>query len=269
MLNLDDSAPRIQLGSQIEHLLFQAAAWPSLSGATTQAEILGKLDGEVKFEDVTAPEFVEGGESVTISARVMQRTPGGTLTPAAGAEVRLWASTSLEQEMSAIAESDGTVEFTVTHAVPDPNFDGVHRYTGFHDLTLFLATHATFSHVITAEHEQIVRGRIAIKLTSAHFDDDSTDALAGTVVLVPTSPVRAVNIDFLVTKGGQPLQGHAVTATLTGAGTIDPAESTYTDGHVSVLYIPEPGSSGTAYVAPQVAHADGQVVAGRADIQLS
>jgi hypothetical protein len=207
---------------------------------------------------------------VPVSGRLLQQLPGGSAQALQGVRVVLEAPGSVEQSLVDYTDAEGRFSFAPTHGLPDPGFAGVHRFTGFHDLDMHLRASSPLSPLVQAQHHLVVRGRLTVDLVSARYTDDDSDARAGSVVLAP--PHRPVWLHFSVRKGGQALPGRALDAppTLTGDGMIQSyTTTTGTDGLVSVIYSAQGANGAVAYVAVAVSSDDGQVAAGRADLQLS
>ncbi|MCZ2438601.1 MAG: hypothetical protein LC119_00310 [Burkholderiales bacterium] len=256
--------------ARIEERLVEAEMLPALRGSTQADAVIARLDIALTFVDIAAPEFSDGAAAVTVSGRVLLRLPGATPVPAAAISVDAMADASVEGRVSVKTDDEGRFSITLTHGIPDPSFAGVHRFTGFHDLAVKLSAVAPVSVLVHAEHAVLIRGRLVVKLADATYTDDGSDALAGSVVLVPGA--RSVWMHFRATKGGQALPQHAIEGApvLHGDGMIESyTRQTGSDGLVSVIYAPvAQGSSGVAYISATVATDDGQVSTGRADLQF-
>jgi hypothetical protein len=255
---------------RIDRLLAAAAVLPALRGPTQPEDLIARLDVSLDFVEWSVPAFSDGGAPLPVSGRLLQRLPGGQSLPLAGASVRLESPGSVEQSLVTTTDAEGRFSFQPTHGLPDPDFAGVHRFTGFHDLDLHVRAASAISPLIHAQHSLVVRGRLAVSLISARYTDDDSDALAGSVVLAPLG--RQVWLHFIVRKGGQAFTDQALDGppTLTGEGLIDSYTTlTGNDGLVSVIYSAQGASAGVAYIAVAISSDDGQVAAGRADLQLA
>jgi hypothetical protein len=251
---------------RLDRLLAVQGNWSEISGTTSSSDVIGRLQASVSIEDITAPNEVEGGEMVTIAARIMMRLPDGSTRPAAGAPVHLVAYPSIEEHLSGIADDDGRVTFSFRHGVPEPDFAGVHRFAGFLDLEVYLSASAPFSILISNSIKHVVTGAIAITLEEAVSDDDGSTALIGSIVHAKVGV--PVLLNFRATKGGQPLQEHAVKEIrVNGAGTAD-TTNTDAEGSFTVTYLTTTGSGTIAYLSPVVETSQADSAAGLATIQI-
>lgn len=258
--------------NRLDKLLYDAASLPPLRGTTTQDDILGQLQGSLWFADLQAPSFSPGGAPLAISGRLMQRLPGGQDMPVPDATVRVTAAGTIEDNLLVTSGSDGRFSFTITHGVPDPDYAGIHRFTGFHDLEVYMSAHSTISNLVMADAKIAIPGRLVVSLLEASYDDDGSDARShpsNNIVLAANS--RKIWIKFLVTKGGQALVRHPLDGapSLNGDGHVESfIGSTSLDGVASILYNPMGVNTGVGYLSIQVSTSDGQVAAGRADLQF-
>jgi len=258
---------------RLDKLLVDAGLFPALHGSTAPAEVLSRLDIALGFTDLQAPAFSEGGVPFTVSGRLMQRLPQGELQPLANATVRMQSPATTEETLVVPTDAQGRFSLTVTQGVPDPDFVGVSRYTGLHDVPLHLSALSPVSQLVSVQQQIVVPGRLVVRLAEAvyaHSGDDARSHPANNIVLAAGG--RTIWMHFAVTKGGQKLTQHALSGppTLHGAGHIESyTQSTMHDGLVSVIYDPLGADSGTAYLSVQIASNDGQVAAARADLQFS
>jgi hypothetical protein len=259
--------------TRLDKLLADAAMLPPLRGATTQADVLGRLDATLSFVDLQFPAFSEGGTPLTISGRLLQRLPGGQQDPLANATVRVHAPGTYEENFTIATGTDGRFSFTVTHGIPDPNSVVITRFTGFHDLSVFLSAHSIISPLIMANEMVAIPGKLVIRLLEAVYMDNGNDARSdpSNNIVLATSGLK-IWLHFVITKGGQILTEHPLDAppALYGGGNIDSyTTTTRQDGLISVIYDPLDNNTGVAYLSVQASTGDGQVAAARADLQFS
>jgi hypothetical protein len=255
--------------ARVEAMLGLAQRWPDIAGAVTAGDVLGQLELELQLEVTPSAALVAGGENVSFAVRVLQSAPGGAgASPLANARVRIWSPASVEEDREATTDSDGRATLTLTKGVSDPNFAGVDRFAGHHDLTVYATALSPLSNFVHVTRELTVRGAVRIDLVGARYDDNGDNALSGSVVLVPAA--RAVNLEFRATKGGQALQRLAVTGvSLNGPGNLEAPTLTDARGHFNVVYIPTPGAQGVAYASAHILASDGVEGAGMASLSLS
>jgi len=258
---------------RIDRLLADAAMLPPLRITTTHAEIMARIAISLAFAEVQAPDFSPGGTVLAITGRLVQTLPGGQPTPVANAEVRLTAAASQEEQLTTSTAADGRFAFSVTQGVPDPGFAGITRFTGLHDVEIFLSAISPLSLLVQAEHRLTIRGLLAVRLESAIYTDDLSDARSHPLNnIVLAAGGRKLWLHFLVTKGGQPLHMLPLDRPpmLNGPGLVEQhSTNTMHDGRISVIYDPLGTHSGTGYLAVEASSADGQGAAARADLQFS
>ena len=265
----DFNAGDLTAAQRIDELLAAGTSWNALMGATTAGDVLGMMDVSVQITDIQAPSEVVGGEEVTVTARVVQTLPDGTTQPAAGAQAWMSGLPMDPERLSATADDSGRITFKVRHGVPPENFAGVHRYSGWLDMELYLSAISTFSNLVSHQVKHVIPGKLAVTLTSAIYEDDGSDVLIGSVVHAHVG--RKVVLEFRATKGGQALQGHMLTradVSVNGTGLIDGVTSTDSNGYFVVEYLAPDASTDIAYVSPLVKLSATSEQAGMAQIQI-
>lgn len=269
----DINAGQVARLDRVDRLLIDAAMLPPLRISTTHADIMARIAISLAFADVQAPDFSPGGVPLAISGRLVQTLPGGPPAPVADATVRLYAAASLEEYLTTTTAADGRFTFTITQGVPDPGFAGVTRFAGFHDVEVSLSASSPLSPLVQAEHKLTIRGLLAVRLESAVYADDGSNARSHPLNnIVLAAGGRKLWLHFLVTKGGQPLHNLPLDRLpmLNGPGLVEQySTNTMHDGRISVIYDPLGTHTGVGYLALEAASADGQIAAERADLQFS
>lgn len=212
---------------------------------------------------------VKAGQAVAITGVVSLTLGTAAAKPVAGAKVRLHALQSLEQRVEVLSDASGRFSATLTH---DPNHLGSDSNgPRSPDLGLNVALLALHPNSDGLQAEALLKlpGALSSQLISAVFDDDGSNALAGTVVV--TQPNRPLRLSFRTSSAGVPVRLAPVQVSVTGSARVVQASTRTGDGDArglsGVTVLPGAAGSGVSFVALITQLPDGRSVAARADLQ--
>jgi hypothetical protein len=182
------------------------------------------------------------------------------------------AQETVEQRIEGRTDANGAFRARFNHRLPPAGFTGVSLNFGGLNVPVFANAVAAESPLLSATRGALVPGALTLQVAQAEFEDDGSDALAGSVVLVPGG--RAVRITFELRSVGNPVVNAPVAFTLNGSGALA-SGSTRTGtldsgrGQAAVTFVPAPGSTGVAFVAMTGQAPDGRTVTQAASLQIS
>jgi hypothetical protein len=212
---------------------------------------------------------VKAGQAVTITGVVSLALGTAAAKPVAAAKLRLHALQSLEQRVEVLSDGNGRFSATLTH---DPNHLGSDSNgPRSPDLGLSVALLALHPDSDGLQAEALLKlpGALSSQLVSAVFDDDGSNALAGTVVV--TQPNRLLRLSFRTSSAGVPVRLAPVQVSVNGSARVVQAATRTGDGDArglsGVTVLPGAAGSGVSFVALITQLPDGRSVAARADLQ--
>jgi hypothetical protein len=233
---------------------------------TTQIQGAGLT---LSIEAQAQPAEVKAGQQVRVSGVVKLKTGSGQGLPVASARVKAVSLQSLERSAELVCDANGTFVLDLTHDPLALGSDANGPRSPDLDLSVALLALHPASDALQADKLVKVPGELSSQLIQAVFDDDGSNALAGTVVV--TQPNRQIRLTFQTLSAGVPVRNASVQVSVNGSARVTQATARTGDadsrGLSGVTVLAGPAGSGVSFIALVTTLANGRTVAARADLQ--
>ena len=241
-----------------------------LGDAEVDIGVLLKQAGvTMSLEELSAPSEVRAGQTVTLSGVIKLKIGATAAAPVAGARLKALSLQTLEGNAEVVSDANGRFTLSLTHDPLHLGSDSNGPKTPDLDLTVSLLALHPASDGLQSDKVLKVPGALTSQLISAVFDDDGSNALAGSVVV--TQPRRSIRLTFQTLSAGVPVRNAPVQSSVNGgAQVLQVSSRTGQDearGMSGATVLPGAAGSGVSFVALITQLPDGRSVAARADLQ--
>lgn len=223
----------------------------------------------MSLEELSAPSEVHAGQTVTLSGVIRLKIGATAAASVAGARLKVLSLQTLEGNAEVVSDPNGRFTLSLTHDPLHLGSDSNGPKTPDLDLTVSLLALHPASDALQSEKAVKVPGALTSQLIAAVFDDDGSNALAGSVVV--TQPRRAIRLTFQTLSAGVPVRNAPVQSSVNGgAQVLQVSSRTGQDdarGLSGATVLPGAAGSGVSFVALITQLPDGRSVAARADLQ--
>ena len=233
---------------------------------TTQIQGAGLT---LSIEAQAQPAEVKAGQQVSVSGVVKLKAGSGQGLAVASARVKAVSLQSLERSAEVVCDTNGAFVLNLTHDPLALGSDANGPRSPDLDFSVALLALHPASDALQADKLVKVPGALSSQLIQAVFDDDGSNALAGTVVV--TQPNRQIRLTFQTLSAGVPVRNASVQVSVNGSARVTQATARTGDadsrGLSGVTVLAGPAGSGVSLVALVTTLANGRTVAARADLQ--
>jgi hypothetical protein len=231
--------------------------------------LLNQAGVVMSLEDISSPSEVRAGQAISLSGVVKLKNGTAAASPVAGVRLKAHSLQTLEGAAEAVSDASGRFAIGFTHDPLNQGSDSNGPKSPDLDLTVALLALHPASDALQSEKVVRVAGALTSQLISAEFDDDGSNALAGSVVV--TQAQRPIRLVFQTLSAGVPVRNATVQVSVNGAAQVLQA-STRTGrddsrGLSSATVLPGVAGSGVSFVAMITQLVDGRSVVARADLQ--